>query len=166
LLKQFPQLAALEVSCGGLTDAGLKHLGELKQFKSLKLSYTLVTDAGLKELKELKLLESLNLVRTKVMAAGVKDLKEAFPKCGIAHERRARAALCTRRLDHPAAGVGERLPMAARQFTSASRGAVTLLPGALGAAASSLTVPSASCSGDSAGLRSLRTSASCLIAAR
>jgi hypothetical protein len=37
-----------------VTDAGLKHLKELKSLQVLDLSSTMVTDAGLKELKEFK----------------------------------------------------------------------------------------------------------------
>ena len=37
LLKEFPQLAELELSGGGLTDAGLRHLKGLKQLKRLSI---------------------------------------------------------------------------------------------------------------------------------
>ena len=44
-----------------MTDAGLKHLKELKNLTSLNLSGIDLTDAGLKDLKELKNLTLLSL---------------------------------------------------------------------------------------------------------
>ena len=56
------------------TDAGLKHMGRLKNLVSLDLGATGITDAGLKHLKGLKKLEDLNLVMTHITDSGLLDL--------------------------------------------------------------------------------------------
>jgi internalin A len=75
-LKEFKQLATLDLKFTPVTDAGLKELKELKQLANLYLGGTQVTDEGLKELKELKQLTTLGLGDTAVTGVGLKELKE------------------------------------------------------------------------------------------
>jgi hypothetical protein len=82
-LKELKELRSLDLSGTQVRDAGLKELKELKELRSLDLSDTEVRDAGLKELKELKELRKLNLYSTKVTDAGVAELQQALPNCKI-----------------------------------------------------------------------------------
>ena len=67
-----------------ITDAGLKHLANLKGLKKLHLERTAVTDDGLDNLAHLSDLEYLNLYDTKVSdagldkLAGLKNLKQLY----------------------------------------------------------------------------------------
>ena len=62
-----------------ITDAGLKHVKELKSLHTLDLRLTKVTDAGLKELKECKSLQRLTLFETLVTRVGLRELEAARP---------------------------------------------------------------------------------------
>jgi hypothetical protein len=58
-----------------LTDAGLKHLAELKQLQSLTIHHCMVSDAGLNALAGLTELQSLNLQAcVTVTDAGLNEL--------------------------------------------------------------------------------------------
>ena len=74
--ESFKSLQYLYLNDTKVTDAGLKHLSELKALKELGLSSTKVTDAGLKHLVGLKALESLDLRDTKVTDAGLLHLAD------------------------------------------------------------------------------------------
>lgn len=74
-VKGLKKLTRLEFT-GTLSDAGLKHLGEMTQLRQLHLQRNgLVTDAGLNHLKGLTNLESLILTSCKVTDAGLAHLK-------------------------------------------------------------------------------------------
>ena len=64
-----PQLAWLYLNKTNITDAGLKHLANLKQLRRLHLANTAITDAGVKHLEGLENLETLNMYGTKVTDA-------------------------------------------------------------------------------------------------
>ncbi len=66
-----------------ISDAGLKHLQELKTLRSLNLVGTSVTDAGIPELARMTWLTHIYLNETKVTAAGIAELRKALPKCRI-----------------------------------------------------------------------------------
>ena len=76
-------VAELQISGSGITDAGLVHLKDLIKLSHLNLSDTQITDAGLVHLKGLTKLERLDLKDTKVTDAGVADLQKALPNCEI-----------------------------------------------------------------------------------
>ena len=78
-------VAELQISGSGITDAGLVHLKDLIKLSHLNLSDTQITDAGLVHLKGLTKLERLDLKDTKVTDAGVADLQKALPNCEIKH---------------------------------------------------------------------------------
>lgn len=106
-LKKLPKLTSLYLTNSGVTDDGLKELGQLSQLTSLALDDTPITDAGLSELVRLKGLTSLRVKNTKITAkaapvlaqmkqltylcvsekqfgkAGAEDLKNALPKCDV-----------------------------------------------------------------------------------
>jgi internalin A len=70
-----PQTAfGLSFGSGGMTDAGLRELAELKTLQYLFLYNTPVTDAGMKELAGLTSLQALSLASTKVTDVGLKEL--------------------------------------------------------------------------------------------
>ena len=68
-----------------VTDAGLKHVKEVKSLHRLDLRMTQVTDAGLKELKECRGLQRLILFETLVTDAGLRELETARPDLRISH---------------------------------------------------------------------------------
>ena len=107
-LAAFPNLTWLHLhSCPGVTDEGLKFVGELHhlrilnlhrcsitnrgvaelaqlyELRELSLAQTSVTDEGLQHLKGLKRLEYLSLSGTSVSSAGRKELKKHIPNCSI-----------------------------------------------------------------------------------
>ena len=64
-----------------ITDAGLAHLGGLKQLQSLHIRGLVVTDAGLESLSGLSGLHTLVLSRTRVQGPGLASLK-SLPMLG------------------------------------------------------------------------------------
>lgn len=60
---------------GGVTNAGLGYLKQLKQVQQLMLDFTKVTDAGLENLKGLTTLQELDLNSTGVTDAGLERLR-------------------------------------------------------------------------------------------
>jgi len=59
-----------------VTDAGLKHLAKIMQFRRLDLKHTSVSDAGLKELAGLKLLQQVYVsTDVKVTLNGMRELE-------------------------------------------------------------------------------------------
>lgn len=67
-------LQTLDLGETGVTDNGLRALGEMKNLRRLSLDRTAVTDAGLAHLASLKNLEYLNLHTTAVTDAGLAQL--------------------------------------------------------------------------------------------
>ena len=61
---------------GGITDTGLKHIGELVGLTSLSLERTRITTAGLAFLKNLTQLETLDLSRTAINDEALEELSE------------------------------------------------------------------------------------------
>jgi len=51
-------MVKVRLFCGGVTNAGLVHLKELKNLRTLGLGFTTITDARIEHLKVLKNLES------------------------------------------------------------------------------------------------------------
>ncbi|MBI3824345.1 MAG: DUF4274 domain-containing protein, partial [Planctomycetes bacterium] len=71
-LAQVPMIEELSLhGCGKITDAGLEHVGKLKQLRHLDLGATKIGDAGLAYLSEMTNLEHLELYYyTKITNAG------------------------------------------------------------------------------------------------
>jgi Leucine-rich repeat (LRR) protein len=76
-LAAFPNLKALDIKSGKMSDAGLRHLQNLPQLRKLSVEAP-VTDAGLAHLKALHQLEELSLKGSKVTDAGVQELQKAL----------------------------------------------------------------------------------------
>jgi internalin A len=70
----------------GISDAGLRELGELKDLTVLYLSRTAITDAGLKELRKLTNLSELEARLTRITDDGVNDLRKSLPNVKIDRE--------------------------------------------------------------------------------
>ena len=83
-VAQVEEVIWLNLKDTKITDAGLKHLANLKNLKKLHLERTAVTDEGLANLSELSNLNYLNLYGTKVTDAGLdkltnlKNLKQLY----------------------------------------------------------------------------------------
>ena len=73
-VTQVEEVIWLNLKDTKITDAGLKHLANLKNLKKLHLERTAVTDEGLANLSELSNLNYLNLYGTKVTDAGLEKL--------------------------------------------------------------------------------------------
>jgi len=76
LLPIKDQLLWLNVGRTGITDEGLRTIGQLAQLSKLNLEYTGVSDAGLERLLPLVKLASLNLVGTKSTDVGLARLAQ------------------------------------------------------------------------------------------
>ena len=66
-----------------MSDAGLAHFKDCKNFTFLSLQDTQVTDAWLDHLARCQQLGHLGVKNTKVTEAGVKKLSVALPRCEI-----------------------------------------------------------------------------------
>ncbi len=75
-LRHAPHLEELQLhGCRNVTDAGMVHVGKLKQLRHLDLGATKIGDAGLAHLSELSHLEHLDLMHyTKITNAGIAHL--------------------------------------------------------------------------------------------
>jgi hypothetical protein len=86
-LKELPHLRELDLvdfrDKPGITDAGLKHVGEMRSLVYLQIHMSSITDEGLMHLKDLSELERLSLSDTRVTEAGVQRLQLALPNCKI-----------------------------------------------------------------------------------
>jgi hypothetical protein len=106
-LKKNAKLTTLSLTKAGVTDAGLKEIGQLAQLASLSLDGCPVTETGLAELARLRALRSLRLMDVKLsekavtVLSGLKQLtylgvsetqigkgdaealKKALPKCDV-----------------------------------------------------------------------------------
>jgi len=76
VIKGSEKIVELNLRGTEVTDAGLQHVGTLKNLKKLHLEKTKVTDAGLKHLAGLDSLEYLNLYDTGITDAGLEPLKK------------------------------------------------------------------------------------------
>ncbi len=66
-----------------VSDAGLAHFEDCKNFLILDLTNTRVSDAGLEQLADHSKLGSVGVAGTKVTEAGVKKFSAALPGCKI-----------------------------------------------------------------------------------
>jgi internalin A len=67
-----------------ITDAGIEHLRGATELTSLSLEKTLITDVSLRLAEGLPNLKSLNVHGTKVTSAGLRQFHKTNPKCSIA----------------------------------------------------------------------------------
>jgi thiol-disulfide isomerase/thioredoxin/Leucine-rich repeat (LRR) protein len=78
-LNQLPALVSLDLGVyntgAGVTDEGLKTIGEMVQLKRLNLSGNKITDAGLVHLQKLARLDNLALDNTGITEAGLANLE-------------------------------------------------------------------------------------------
>jgi hypothetical protein len=79
VLAAFPDLLDLDLCDMGISDGGLKHVGQLTKLRNLDLRRTLVTDTGLGHLVNLKNLKNLNVDGTLVTRRGIERLKGSIP---------------------------------------------------------------------------------------
>jgi hypothetical protein len=86
-LKELPQLRELLIGDfreeSTITNAALKHIGEIKSLRLLLIHSASVTDEGLIHLENLRQLKELTLDKTKVTPEGVKRLQRTLPNCQI-----------------------------------------------------------------------------------
>jgi hypothetical protein len=86
-LKELPQLRELLIGDfreeSTITNAALKHIGEMKSLHLLSIYSASVTDEGLVHLENLPQLKELTLSKTKVTPEGVQRLQRALPNCRI-----------------------------------------------------------------------------------
>lgn len=74
-LRDVPELRGLTLDETPVTNAGLTHVGGLKELRGVTLSScTSITDAGMRHLRQLTLLNRLNLYGTPIGDAGLRDL--------------------------------------------------------------------------------------------
>ncbi len=76
-------LTRLHLENTKITDAGLDHLKNLSELEYLNLYGTLVTDAGIAKLAGLKKLKKLFVWETKVTDAGAKKISAAIPGVNV-----------------------------------------------------------------------------------
>ncbi len=76
-------LTRLHLENTKITDAGLDHLKNLGELEYLNLYGTLVTDAGIAKLAGLKKLKKLFVWETKVTDAGAKKISAAIPSVNV-----------------------------------------------------------------------------------
>jgi hypothetical protein len=81
-LQSINKLVELEIVWANVTDAGLVHVGGLKDLETLNLAIP-STDAGLARLHGLTKLNWIALQGTKVTPIGINALQKALPKCTI-----------------------------------------------------------------------------------
>lgn len=92
LLKDLPDLAALDLAYTPISNAGLAHLKGLTNLDNLNLYSTAIDDDGMKHLVGLKKLNFLLAKQTNVTSEGAKTLKRALPDCEtISHSPRTPA---------------------------------------------------------------------------
>ena len=86
-LKELPQLRELLIGDdrdeSTISNAALKHIGEMKSLHLLSIHSASVTDEGLVHLENLAQLKEVTLASTKVRPEGVKRLQQALPNCKI-----------------------------------------------------------------------------------
>jgi hypothetical protein len=75
IIRQFNQLAHLNLEYSGVTDAGLSRLTNLKHLVSLHMYRAPVTDEGLKSVAQMTAIEQLSLNSTRITNAGLAHLK-------------------------------------------------------------------------------------------
>ncbi len=85
-LAKLPNLKFLNLAHTGISDHGLKHIGNISGLETLDLTSTMIADAGLVHLYELKNLKILTLAGTDVTAAGAEKLQKALPHCQMERE--------------------------------------------------------------------------------
>jgi hypothetical protein len=66
-----------------VTDAGLRHLAQMRELRDLYLNGCSVTDDSLDHLKQLTNLRTLVVTGTRISAAGAQRLRAALPKCTV-----------------------------------------------------------------------------------
>lgn len=71
-----------------VTDAGLKHLCQLRVLDNIDLANTAITDAGLDIISCIKTLECLCVENTKVTSEGVRRFETAVPECYVTWDGR------------------------------------------------------------------------------
>jgi hypothetical protein len=90
-LSQLVEMPALEeivfISEGGanttLTDAGLAHVGRMRDLNRLFILRLPITDTGLDHLKGLEKLRVLSVYRTQITKRGIERLQRELPQCRI-----------------------------------------------------------------------------------
>jgi hypothetical protein len=87
-LVKLPNLASLTFFDQGtvkmsVTDAGLAHVGRMRQLKFLRIAHVPITDQGVRHLHGLSNLEELWLQGTSVTEQGLEELYRALPDCLI-----------------------------------------------------------------------------------
>jgi hypothetical protein len=86
-LKELPQLRELLIGDfrdeSTITNAALRHVGEMKSLQLLRIHSASVTDEGLIHLEGLSQLKELSLDNTKATPDGVQQLQRALPNCKI-----------------------------------------------------------------------------------
>jgi Leucine-rich repeat (LRR) protein len=87
-MSYLEELSLLNTSIG---NAGLHHLGALKNLKRLDLMGTKVDDGSLEILGELNSLESLRIIDTGISYPVFAKLKRALPNCLIKYHEFARS---------------------------------------------------------------------------
>lgn len=66
-----------------VTDAGLAHVGRMRQLEFLRINRVPITDHGIRHLHELSNLQDLWLHGTNVTEQGLEELYRALPDCRI-----------------------------------------------------------------------------------
>jgi hypothetical protein len=95
--RQLPYLSTVDLSQGGVTDAGLRYLGGLPTLQWLDLSGTAVTYAGLrKALARLPALERLNVKGTRASWLRRRLLAYRYPRVSVVAEAPGGAAYVPR----------------------------------------------------------------------
>lgn len=86
-IKELPQLRELLIGDfreeSTITNAALKHIGEMQSLHMLRIHSASVTDEGLVHLENLTQLKELTLDNTKVTPEGAQQLQRALPNCKI-----------------------------------------------------------------------------------
>jgi hypothetical protein len=82
-LRRFRNLTFFSDHNGRLTDAGLRHVGELSKLRSFVTDRSAVTDAGLRHLRELKGLQMVRLRDTAVSGEGLSHLCSTIARLAL-----------------------------------------------------------------------------------
>lgn len=83
-LTELPNLRELELlDIPGLTNEGLKHIGQMRQLRSLEIWGGGVTDEGLQHIEGLVNLKRLVLYDERLSDQAVEHLRESLPECNI-----------------------------------------------------------------------------------
>lgn len=78
-----PKLESLDLAFSNISDAGMRHVSQLKYLKELRLEGTDVSDQSIPTLQQIRSLKELNVEHTKITLEGGRELEALLPGCTV-----------------------------------------------------------------------------------